>query len=137
MRPFGHVLSFSMLFFYHVACVIGRIICCFFLNLKFGPKLVSMYGFDFSRLTWCHSYRLVCLRWSPEVTVFVLSTWLVVFVLCHVLSSLYCLPPPVLLTNHCFSCSTCVSLVCLPIWHPGVCSPVLICCLTCVLCLTV
>ncbi len=61
----------------------------------------------------CHSYRLVCLRWPPEVTVYVLSTWLVVFVLCHVLSPVYFLSPPILLTNHCFSCSTFVSLVAL------------------------
>ncbi len=65
----------------------------------------------------CHSYRLVCLRWQPEVTVSV-STWLVVFVLCRVLSPVYCLSPPLLLPNYCFSGSTCVSLVtlvCLPI----------------------
>ncbi len=61
----------------------------------------------------CHSYRLVCLRWPPEVTVYVLSTWLVVFVLCHVLSPVYFLSPPILLPNHCFSCSTFVSLVAL------------------------
>ncbi len=82
----------------------------------------------------CHSYGLVCLRWQPEVTVSV-STWLVVFVLCHVLSPVYCLSPPILLPNHCFSGSTCVSLVtliCLPISPPGVCSPVLIRCLSCV-----
>ncbi len=65
----------------------------------------------------CHSYRLVSLRWQPEVTVSV-NTWLVVFVLCHVLSPVYCLSPPILLPNYCFSGSTCVSLVtlvCLPI----------------------
>ncbi len=42
----------------------------------------------------------------------VLSTWFVVGAMC---SLVYCLPPPILLTNHCFSCTTCVSLVCLPI----------------------
>ncbi len=48
-------------------------------------------------------------------------------------SHVYCLSPPILLPNHCFSCSTCVFLitpVCLPIYPPGVCSPVLIRCLT-------
>ncbi len=75
-----------------------------------------------------HSYQLVSLRWPPVVTVSVLSTWLVVFVLCHVLSAVYCLSPPILSPHYCFSCSTCVSLVtllvCLPIYSPGVCSPV-------------
>ncbi len=45
-------------------------------------------------------------------------------------SHVYCLSPPILLTNHCFSASTCVSIVSLSIYPPGVCSPVLICCLS-------
>ncbi len=57
----------------------------------------------------------------------VLSTWLVVGATC---SPVYCLSPLVLFTNHCFSCSTFVSLVCLSFYPPGVCSPVLICCVT-------
>ncbi len=56
----------------------------------------------------------------------------VVFVLCHVLFPVYCLSPPILSPHYCFSCSTCVSLitllVCLPIYSPGVCRPVLIRC---------
>ncbi len=50
---------------------------------------------------------LVCPGWPPDV----FCCW------CHVLSCLLSAPPN-LLTNHCFSCSTCVSLVtlvCLPI----------------------
>ncbi len=66
----------------------------------------------------------------------VLSTWLVVC-WCHVLPC-DCLSPPILLLNHCFSGSSCVSLVtlvCLPIQSPCVCSPVLIRCLTSCECL--
>ncbi len=40
----------------------------------------------------------------PDVSV--LNTWLVVGAMC---SPVFCLSPPILLTNHCFSCSTCVS----------------------------
>ncbi len=66
----------------------------------------------------------------------VLSTWLFVFVgaMC---SSVYCLSPPILLPHHRFSGSTCVpliTLVCLPIYPPGVCSPVLIRCLSSCVC---
>ncbi len=46
-----------------------------------------------------------------------------------------CLSPLILLLNHCFSGSSCVSLVtlvCLPMLSPCVCSPVLIRCLSCV-----
>ncbi len=47
-------------------------------------------------------------------------------------SPVYCLNPPILLPHYCFSYSTCVSLVtllvCLPIYSPGVCSPVLFHC---------
>ncbi len=43
-------------------------------------------------------------------------------------SPVYCLTPPSLLSRYCFSRFTCVLLVCLPIYSPGVSSPVLICC---------
>ncbi len=56
----------------------------------------------------------------------------VVFVLCHVLFPVYFLSPPILSPHYYFSCSICVSLitlfVCLPIYSPGVCRPVLIRC---------
>ncbi len=45
-------------------------------------------------------------------------------------SPVYCLTPPSLLSRYCFSRFTCVLLVCLPIYSPGVSSPVLICCFT-------
>ncbi len=59
------------------------------------------------------------------------------FIVGAMCSPVYCLPPPIMLPNHCFSCSTCVSLftlVCLPIYPPGVCSPVLIRCLSSCVC---
>ncbi len=40
----------------------------------------------------CHGYWLVCLQWLPEVTVSVLSTWLVVCCWCHLLSCLLSAP---------------------------------------------
>ncbi len=52
------------------------------------------------------------------------------FIVGAMCSHVYCLPPPIFLPNHCFSCFTRVSLVCLSICPPGVCSPVLIHCLT-------
>ncbi len=72
----------------------------------------------------CHSLQLVCPRWPPEDTVFCVSTWV------FVCAPVYCLTPPILLPHYCFSGSTCVSfvtLVCLPILCPSVCSPVLVC----------
>ncbi len=39
-----------------------------------------------------HGYGLVCLRWPPEVTVSVLSTWLVVCCWCHLLFCLLSVP---------------------------------------------
>ncbi len=74
---------------------------------------------------------LMCPDRPPEVYV----CWAhgLLFVIGAMCSHVYCLSPPILLPNHFFSCSTCVSLVtfvCLPIYPPGVCSPVLIRCLT-------
>ncbi len=74
---------------------------------------------------------LVCPDRPPDVPV----CWAhgLLFVVGAMCSPVYCLSPPILLPNHCFSCSTCVSLVtlvCLPISPPGVCSPVLIRCFT-------
>ncbi len=60
---------------------------------------------------------------------FVLSTWLIVCCWCHVLSCLLS-DPPSWLSRYCFSRFTCVLLICLPIYSPGVSSPVLICCFT-------
>ncbi len=59
---------------------------------------------------------LVSPGWPPDVSV----CWAhgLLFVVGAMCSHVDCLPPPVLLTNHCFSGSTCVSLVtlvCLPI----------------------
>ncbi len=74
---------------------------------------------------------LVCPGWPPDVSVCLAHGLL--FVVGAMCSHVYCLPPPFLLVNHCFSGSTCVSLVtlvCLPIYPPGVCSPVLIRCLS-------
>ncbi len=59
------------------------------------------------------------------------------FVVGAMCSPVYCLTPPSL-SRYCFSRFTCVVLVCLPIYSPGVSSPVLICCFTlCVWCLHV
>ncbi len=38
---------------------------------------------------------------------------------------IYCLTPPSLLSHYCFSYFTWVLLVCLPLYSPGVCNPVL------------
>ncbi len=81
---------------------------------------------------------VVCLRWPPEVTVSVCWAHGLLFVVGVMCSPVYCLSPPFLLHPHCFSYSTCVSLVtllvCLPIYPPGVCSPVLIRCFTLCVC---
>ncbi len=74
---------------------------------------------------------LVCPGWPPDVSV----CWAhgLLFVVGAMCSHVYCLSPPILLPHHCFSCSTCVplvTLICLPIYPSGVCSPVLICCFT-------
>ncbi len=72
----------------------------------------------------------MCPGWPPDVSV----CWAhgLVFVVGARCSHVYCLPSPILLPHHYFSCSTCVPLVtfvCLPICPAGVCSPVLIRCL--------
>ncbi len=74
-----------------------------------------------------YRYLKNVLKYSNEVVL--LRYWrpLVVGAMC---SSVYCLSPPILLPHYCFSGSTCVPLFCLPIYLPGVCSPVLIRCLS-------
>ncbi len=59
---------------------------------------------------------LVCPNRPPDVYVCWAHGFL--FIVGAMCSHIYCLPPLILLPNHCFSCSTCVSLitlVCLPI----------------------
>ncbi len=58
---------------------------------------------------------LVCPGWPPDVSVFWAHGLLFIGAMC---SHVDCLSPPILLLNHCFSGSSCVSLVtlvCLPI----------------------
>ncbi len=68
---------------------------------------------------------LVCPDRPPDVSVS--SAHGLLFVVGAMCSQVYCLSPPILLPNHCLSC---VTLVCLSVYPPGVCSPVLIRCLT-------
>ncbi len=55
---------------------------------------------------------LVCPGWPPDVSVCRAHGLLFVGAMC---SHVDCLSPPILLLNHCFSGSSCVSLVSLPI----------------------
>ncbi len=78
---------------------------------------------------------LVCLGWPPDV--FVCWAHGLLFVVCAMCSSVYCLSPPILLPHHCSSGSTSVplvTLVCLPIYPPGVWNNVLIRCLLWCMC---
>ncbi len=78
---------------------------------------------------------LVCLGWPPDV--FVCWAHGLLFVVCAMCSSVYCLSPPILLPHHCSSGSTSVplvTLVCLPIYPPGVWNNVLIRCLSWCMC---
>ncbi len=75
----------------------------------------------------CVTVLLVCPGWPPDVSV--CSSHGLLFVVGAMCSHVYCLSPPILLPHHYFSGSTCVplfTLVCLPIYPPGVCSPGLI-----------
>ncbi len=89
----------------------------------------------------CVTVLLVCPGWPPDVSV--CWTHGLLFVVGAMCSHVYCLSHPLLLTNHCFSGSTCVSLVtlvCLPIlasWCLQSCADPLssfMCLTACVLC---
>ncbi len=75
---------------------------------------------------WCTSFTGTVLLMSLCVC---LSTWLV-FVVGAMCSPVYCLTPHFLLSHYCFS----VFLVCLPMYFPGVCSPMRFRCLTSCVC---
>ncbi len=68
---------------------------------------------------------LVCPDRPPDVSM----CWahVLLFVVGAMCSPAYCLSPPALLSNHCFSCSTCVSLVTLVCLLVGLCVCVCVC----------
>ncbi len=79
-----------------------------------------------------------CAPDGHQRTLYHLGTWLLLC-LCVVPSAFSCLSPPILSPHYCLSGSTCVSLslVCLPIYYPVVCSPVLIRCFRSCVCVCV
>ncbi len=58
VRPFGHVLSFSVfLFIYHFACVIGRFINCgtgvyfyFYFTISLAFPLINLFCIRYTKL---------------------------------------------------------------------------------------
>ncbi len=79
--------------------------------LNFFQSVVQKGRVSNSRKTLQQCHGAVDVPWPATRCLWVLSTWLVVCCWCHVLFCLLSLSPPILLPNHCFSCSTCVSLI--------------------------